>query len=145
MNARKLVSMGLFLATVLVVGELQARPGTWVRVGKAGAWRGTIAGTAHNGKISTVERNGRLSVTNPRTGIWRAVGKPEFRNTRFMFAVGGSLYTIERSGSLYRVNPRNGRWSRVGKAGMTGNPAWARKSTKRHSPAISAGGRLSAR
>ena len=54
-----------------------------------------------------------LYETNPATGAWKQIGKPEFAKTDYMFATGDSLYTIER-GNLYRINPVTGTWGAVG-------------------------------
>jgi hypothetical protein len=86
-------------------------------VGKPGAWQKTIVGTVLGSQIYTVESSGALYETDPKTGVWKQIGKPEFGNTKFMFAVAGSLYTIETSGSLYQVSPQDGSWKGVGKPG----------------------------
>ena len=92
-------------------------PGGWARVGPAGAWKQTLAGAVLDGRLYTVESSGVLYVTNLDTGAWKDVGKPEFANTRFMFASAGRLYTVETSGSLYRVDPADGTWALVGADG----------------------------
>jgi hypothetical protein len=50
-----------------------------------------------------VETSGKLYVTEPTTGAWKPLGKPEFGATRRMFGVGKKVYTIENDGSLYSV------------------------------------------
>ena len=90
-----------------------APDGSWRGVGQSGAWRNTIVGATLNGRIYTVERGGTLYETNPATGAWKQIGKPEFAKTDYMFGTGDSLYTIE-SGNLYRVNPVTGAWGPVG-------------------------------
>jgi hypothetical protein len=74
-----------------------------------------------NSRLYTIETNGALYSTNLETGKWFQIGKPEFANTQFLFAVGVNLYTIERDGSLYRVNQSTGSWVRVGPAGAWSN------------------------
>ena len=83
-------------------------------MGQAGDWKNTIAGATLNGRIYTVEQSGALYETNPATGIWRQIGKPEFGKTQFMFGTTSWLYSIE-DGDLYRINPSNGSWGAVGK------------------------------
>lgn len=79
------------------------KDGSWAGVGKKGVWSPTIAITAAAGKLYRVETNGRLFVTEPTTGAWKAIGRPEFLATRGMFGIGSKLYTIEADGSLYAV------------------------------------------
>lgn len=88
----------------------------WGHVGPAGAWKDTIAGTMFKGSLYTVESDGVLYVTDVNKGTWRAIGKPEFAQTRFMFAADNHLYTIETNGSLYQVNPRKGTWKQIGES-----------------------------
>jgi hypothetical protein len=92
-------------------------PGGWVQVGAAGAWKETTAGAILKGRLYTTESNGGLYVTDLGTGNWTQVGKPEFGNTRLMFATGDTLYTVETDGTLYRVNPDDGSRAGVGPAG----------------------------
>ena len=89
----------------------------WGQIGPAGAWKDTIAGTMFKGSLYTVESDGVLYVTDLSKGTWKEIGKPEFAQTKFMFAADNHLYTIETNGSLYQVNPRKGTWKQVGKAG----------------------------
>jgi hypothetical protein len=94
-----------------------ARTVGWKQIGEAGAWKRTIAGTAMDGLIYTVEQSGALYVTDPATGKWRRIGSGDFHGTRHMFAVSPDLYTIESSGSLYQVKPASGSWKQLGPAG----------------------------
>ncbi|MFO0810048.1 MAG: hypothetical protein U0746_15610 [Gemmataceae bacterium] len=115
-----MIKKQVLLATVLglsVCGALQAGPGDWERIGRAGDWKGTIAGAVLKGRIYTVEREGGLYETEPSTGQWRLLATSGFSETAFMFAVGSSLYTIETNGNLYRVDPASGRWEALGSAG----------------------------
>ena len=95
--------------------------GSWQRVGPIGGWKNTLAGVFLKDRLYTVETNGILWRTNVETGVWTAVGRAEFANTRFMFAAGGCLYTIETNGCLYRVGPDDGSWTQVGAAGDWSN------------------------
>jgi hypothetical protein len=88
----------------------------WGQVGPAGAWKDTIAGTMFKGSLYTVESDGVLYSTDLSKGTWKNIGKPEFAQTKFMFAADNHLYTIETNGSLYQVNPRKGTWKQVGEA-----------------------------
>jgi hypothetical protein len=92
-------------------------PGSWWRLGPAGAWKDTIAGAVLNAKLYTIETSGCLYMTDLSNGVWVPVGKPDFAGTAAMFAAGDSLYTIEKDGSLRRISPQDGRWTRVGAAG----------------------------
>ncbi|HKS29850.1 MAG TPA: hypothetical protein VJS44_18650 [Pyrinomonadaceae bacterium] len=118
-NTRFLFAVGQYLYTIETSGSLyriNQTDGSWSYLpGKAGQWKGTIAGATLNGRIYTVENSGALYETNPADGAWKQVGKAEFGNTRHMFSASGSLYTIE-AGGLYRVSPSSGSWSRVGAA-----------------------------
>jgi hypothetical protein len=95
--------------------------GGWAQAGAAQAWKDTIAGTSLEGKIYTVESTGRLYVTDPATGEWQPIGKPEFANVTSLFAAGkgedARLYALEKDGSLYRINFTDGTWGRVGRQG----------------------------
>lgn len=83
----------------------------------AGEWDNTIALTIFGGFLYTIEKSGGLYRTDPGSGKWVQIGKPEFANTAFMFSDALNLYTIETDGSLYRVIPANGAWNRLGEAG----------------------------
>jgi hypothetical protein len=115
MKAKRLLLVSVFGAAL--VGAALAQPGSWQRVGPAGAWKGTLAGVVLNDRLYTAESNGGLYATDPDTGKWKQVSKAEFGATTFLFAVGDWLYTIETDGSLYRVSPADGSWQRVGPAG----------------------------
>ena len=80
-------------------------------------WSGTVAAVVQNNTLFSIERSGVLYSTNLATGRWTAIGKPEYRNTRLLFAGPQNLYTIEQDGSFYRVDPKDGSWVRVGQAG----------------------------
>jgi hypothetical protein len=95
--------------------------GTWKAVGKAGDWKQTIAGVGLNGKLYTIESSGSLYVTDPSTGTWKALGKPDFAQTAFITAAAGKLFTIEKSGTLFSVNPADGSWQPLGPAGGWAN------------------------
>ncbi|HEV8370770.1 MAG TPA: hypothetical protein VGQ39_22665 [Pyrinomonadaceae bacterium] len=91
-------------------------------LGQSATWKATMCGVVSaNSRLYTIETNGALYSTNLETGKWFQIGKPEFANTQFLFAVGVNLYTIERDGSLYRVNQSTGSWVRVGPAGAWSN------------------------
>ena len=114
--------MGKRLLLVLVAGIIltagaRAEPGAWKRVGNAGEWKDTIAGTTFKNRIYTVEKSGGLFVTDPATGAWKQLGKAEFANTTHLFPTADGLNSIESDGSMYRVNPEDGSWERVGNAG----------------------------
>src|SRR5439155_1714772 len=65
----------------------------------------------------TVETDGVLYETDLGTGEWKAVGRADFKNTRWLLAQGDRLYGIETGGSLYRINPGDGSRERVGREG----------------------------
>ncbi|HOR75122.1 MAG TPA: hypothetical protein PLN70_09700 [Kiritimatiellia bacterium] len=90
-------------------------------VGAPGGWAGTIAGTELNGTLYTVEATGSLYATAPANGAWTRVGKADFANVVFLFAVGESLVAIEKDGSLYLIQPQDGSWRRSGPAGGWAN------------------------
>lgn len=96
---------------------LPGQAGSWKQVGKPKAWAGTIAGVALNGKLYTVEQSGTLYATDPASGAWKQLGKPDFAATTLMMAVAGRLFTIEKDGSLYTIDPASAVWQRLGAAG----------------------------
>ena len=116
---RAVVSVITALSVLAFTAPAFARgtPGSWSRVGEAGAWKDTIAATTHGGALYTVESSGKLYRTDLGSGSWQGIGKAEFGKTRFLVSVGDALYTIESSGSLYAVDPASGVWKRVGKQG----------------------------
>jgi hypothetical protein len=81
-------------------------PGSYERVGEAGAWKGTLVGTGHAGRLYTIDAGGALYATDPQTGNWRQIGKADFANTSRLFSAGASLLSLEKDGSLYRVTVR---------------------------------------
>ena len=97
--------------------DQEGAAGGWAQVGPDAAWKATIAGTILQGRMYTVESDGTLYATNLKTGAWEPLGKPVFRNTRFMLAEGTELYTVESTGNLYHVNPANGGRKQVGPDG----------------------------
>ena len=72
-------------------------------MGKAGAWKGTIASTALNGRLYTVGTDGILYESQLDDGHWIAVGKPVFGKTVYLFESGSNLYTLDADGSLYSI------------------------------------------
>ncbi len=111
----------MLLVSVGALQQARANVGDRTRLGQAGEWKDTIGAVVSNNRLYTIETSGALYVTDLSNGKWSQIGKAEFANTRFLFAVDPNLYTIERDGSLYRVNQMNGAWSRVGQAGEWGN------------------------
>lgn len=85
-------------------------------LGSPGNWAGTIAGTALDGKLYTVETAGNLYATDPADGSWTQLGGADFANTAFLFAAGESLVSIEKDGSLFLIDPADGSWKRSGPA-----------------------------
>ncbi len=100
---------------------LPGQAGSWKQIGEPKAWTNTIAGVALNGKLYTVEQSGALYVTDPASGVWTQLGKPDFAATTLMMAASGKLFTIEQDGSLYQIDPANGFWKRLGTAGSWAN------------------------
>lgn len=117
---RSFLSCFCLLVLMMTAGALQqarANVGDRTRLGQAGEWKDTIGAVVSNNRLYTIEKSGALYVTDLSNGKWSQIGKAEFANTRFLFAVAPNLYTIETDGSLYRVSQVNGAWSRVGQAG----------------------------
>ena len=108
---------------MLTITATTAMAATFVKqnVGAPGGWAGTIAGTELNGTLYTVEATGSLYATTPANGAWTRVGKADFANVVFLFAVGESLVAIEKDGSLYLIQPQDGSWRRSGPAGGWAN------------------------
>ncbi len=96
---------------------LPGQAGSWKQIGKAKAWAGTIAGVPLNGKLYTVDQSGALYATEPASGAWKQLGKPDFTATALLMAAAGRLFTIENDGSLYAIDPASGAWQRLGAAG----------------------------
>lgn len=116
LKPHRTVSSFLLLLFIVGTGALHQ---IW---GQSGTWKATMCGVVGaNSRLYTIETNGALYSTNLETGKWFQLGKAEFANTQFLFAVGVNLYTIERDGSLYRVNQSTGSWIRVGPAGAWKN------------------------
>lgn len=111
----KILAAGLSL--LVLAGTLYGQPAAKRAIGDPGAWSGTIAAAALDGRLYTIESSGALYATDPATGRWQQLGKPEFGNTAFLFAFPDGLATIETDGSLYLVNPADGSWKQSGQAG----------------------------
>ncbi|HVX62806.1 MAG TPA: hypothetical protein VHC19_19460 [Pirellulales bacterium] len=102
-------------------GTAAAQSGSWRQLGRAGEWKGTLAAAVLNDWIYTVDDKGGLYRTHPHTGQRTPLGKLDFANARFLFALGGSLYAIETDGTLYRVSAGNGARQQVGRSGDWSN------------------------
>jgi hypothetical protein len=90
-------------------------------VGPAPGWENTAAGVFRNGALYTTESYGNLWRTDPASGERKTVGKPEFGDTRFLFAARDALHTISWDGNLYAINPADGTWDPAAALG-----AWER-------------------
>ncbi len=113
-----------WLVVIFVIAMFQttyAGVGDKTRLGQPGDWKGTIAVTTYNNRLFSIESSGVLYETDLRNGKWRQLGKPDFVNTKHIFAVNESLYTIETDGTFYRVSPADGSWAKVGQAGAWRN------------------------
>lgn len=105
------------IALVLLSAVVFAQPGTVKQLGKAGEWANTLKAVEANGKIYTIEKSGILEVTDPSTGTWKQIGKPDYQNTRFIFTDTKVIYTIEENGTLHVINPADGSWKTIGDTG----------------------------
>ena len=101
--------VSLSLAVTATAGEFSKQP-----VGSAGGWANTVAAASLGGRLYTVESSGSLYATDPASGTWSALGKPEFGNTAFLFATADALVSIEKDGSLYLIQPGDGSWKQSG-------------------------------
>lgn len=117
----KLRVICLMLVVLVSLQITYAAVGDKTRLGQPGDWKGTITVTTFNDRLYSVEKNGALYETDLRNGKWRQLGKPDFVNTKHIFAVNESLYTIETDGTFYRVSPADGSWAKVGQAGAWSN------------------------
>jgi hypothetical protein len=100
-----------------VCGPALAVPGDWERIGLAGDWKDTTAGTLFKGRLYTVEKSGALYVTDLRTGEWKKLGKTEFAGTNYLVAGKDRLFSIDQAGNLYAIDPTDGSRRQVGAAG----------------------------
>ena len=103
-------------ATAASAGEFSKQT-----LGTPGNWAGTIAGTALDGTLYTVETAGSLYATDPTDGSWNKLGNSDFANTAFLFAAGEKLVSIEKDGSLYLIDPADGSWKQSGPSGGWAN------------------------
>ena len=108
--------LGLVLFTVSGYGQNLSK----VRIGNAAEWVGTIAIVIHQGSLFTVEQDGVLYRTDLSNGRWRAIGKPEFGGTDYLFSAANRLISLE-GGSLYFINPETGAWQMLGGPGEWAN------------------------
>ncbi len=90
--------------------------GGWAQVGRRGDWQATAAGAILDGKLYTIETDGKLWRTDLSDGTYALVGAEAmpFGATDKLFAAEGALYSIDHAGTLYRVDPSNGGVTRVG-------------------------------
>lgn len=105
------------IALLLPGAVVLAQPGGSRQLGKAGEWVNTLKAVEVNGKIYTIEKSGALLVTDPATGTWKQIGKPDYQNTKFIFAGSNTIFTIDEGGTLYNINPADGAWKTIGEAG----------------------------
>ena len=112
-----------WIATAAALACMAAGAGEFSKqtLGTPGNWAGTIAGTALDGKLYTVEASGKLYATDPADGSWTPLGGADFANTAFLFAAGDSLVSIEKDGTLYLIDPQDGRWKQSGPSGGWAN------------------------
>jgi hypothetical protein len=76
----------------------------------------TIAITAMDNKLYSIEKDGSLYETEP-DGTWRQIGETgDFHGAKLLAAYDGWLWTIEQ-GTLYKTNPSTSKWKQVGKTG----------------------------
>lgn len=106
-----------FCAVVLIGLAVLAEGVSTEFLGQPGEWAGTLNGAAIGDKLYTVETGGALYETDGVTGAWKQLGKPEFADTAFLFAMMGKLVSIEKNGNLYLINPADGSWEASGKPG----------------------------
>ena len=112
-----------WIATAAALACMAAGAGEFSKqtLGTPGNWAGTIAGTALDGKLYTVEAGGKLYATDPADGSWTPLGGADFANTAFLFAAGDSLVSIEKDGTLYLIDPQDGSWKQSGPSGGWAN------------------------
>jgi len=91
---------------------------SWQQWSDPGAWLNTATGVGHKGGLFTVERDGSLYKTGPRSG--RTDKLDSGYNTQFLLSDGDNLVAIEKDGTLYTVDPGDGTWTQVGDG-----PNWA--------------------
>ena len=118
------ILFSVFLVLFVAVGVF-ADSGDATQLGKSGDWGSTIAATAYDGKLYTVEEDGTLYETNTSNGKWKKIADG-YENTVVLAANDKGLFTIEDDGTLYSINPSNGKWKQVGKTGDYGNTIAAR-------------------
>ena len=78
--------------------------GAWRTGGKAGDWKGALAGAVCNGKLYTVTGAGDLSVADPVTGARKGLARAQYSGTAHLLAVGNQLYAITAAGDLNAVS-----------------------------------------
>ena len=115
--------LGWWIATAAALAGMAAGAGEFSKqaLGTPGNWAGTIAGTALDGKLYTVEASGKLYATDPADGSWTQLGGADFANAAFLFAAGDSLVSIEKDGTLYLIDPQDGSWTQSGPLGGWAN------------------------
>ena len=101
-----LVASGDELAAIETDGTLyRVDPQTAVRtrvVQPQGVKR-LLGASCLKNQLYTIRGNGTLHETKVANGQSRQLGKPDFANTKFLFASSRELFTIETDGSLYEV------------------------------------------
>ncbi len=85
---------------------------SWKQYSDPGAWKNTVTGVGHRGGLFTVERDGSLYKTGPRSG--RTDQLDAGYDTKFLVSDGDILVAIEKNGTLYKVDPADGTWEQVG-------------------------------
>jgi sugar lactone lactonase YvrE len=121
---RFLFGVDTLLYAIDQTGDLiEIDPGTGMvrRVGRSGDWKTTVTGVVLSNQLVTIELNGVLWETKPKTGLYEAIGTPDYAAARFLVPTDTELYCIEADGSLYHIRLEDGERTRVGKAGAWKN------------------------
>lgn len=83
--------------------EINLSDGSWKRIGKSKAWKGTKSAAVTGDKLYTVDQAGNFSETLLTDGTKTTLDGTQFADTRALFAEKGKLYVILSTGSLYEV------------------------------------------
>jgi sugar lactone lactonase YvrE len=80
-------------------------------------WRDTVAAGAFAGRLYTIEKSGRLYVTDLAKAQWKPIGEPDIDDARYLVADDSALFDVEKDGTMYRIEASSGKWRTIGKPG----------------------------
>lgn len=85
------------------------------QMGKTGTYKDSIAAATADGKLFTIERDGRFYVTNLADMGYTSLKAADYASTNYMMATAGKVVSVEKDGSAFNVvTEGKGKWFSLG-------------------------------